>query len=102
MTRHCCLTVLPEVPVESLKFRAFVALWRSALLTAERQSYDPILYLVAAVALGPIDSKMPKRSEEDESEWTIRKNDILDLYVEQDRSLSEIIRVMANQGFTRT
>jgi hypothetical protein len=102
MTRHCCLTVLPEVPVESLKFRAFVALWRSALLTAERQSYDRILYHVAAVALGPIDSKMPKRSEEDESEWTIRKNDILDLYVEQDRSLSEVIRVMANQGFTRT
>ncbi|CAN9231273.1 unnamed protein product [Alternaria alternata] len=45
---------------------------------------------------------MPKRSEEDESEWTIRKNDILDLYVEQDRSLSEVIRVMADQGFTRT
>jgi hypothetical protein len=94
--------VLPEVPVESLKFRPFVALWRPALLTAERQSYDPILYHIAAVALGPIDSNMPKRSEEDESEWTIRKNDILDLYVGQDRSLSEIIRVMANQGFTRT
>ncbi|KAH6862579.1 hypothetical protein B0T12DRAFT_100025 [Alternaria alternata] len=45
---------------------------------------------------------MPKRSEGDESEWTIRKSDILDLYVEQDRPLSEVIRVMANQGFIRT
>ncbi|KAB2101870.1 hypothetical protein AG0111_0g9723 [Alternaria gaisen] len=45
---------------------------------------------------------MPKIPEGDESEWTIRKNDILDLYVEQDRPLSEVIRVMANQGFTRT
>ncbi|CAN9123713.1 unnamed protein product [Alternaria alternata] len=45
---------------------------------------------------------MPKRSEGDESEWTIRKSDILDLYVEQDRLLSEVIRVMANQGFIRT
>lgn len=94
--------MLPEVPAKLLKSRAFVASWRPALLTAERQCYDPILYHVAAVTLETICSNMPKRSEEDESEWTIRKNDILNLYVEQDKPLSEVIRVMASQGFAKT
>jgi hypothetical protein len=45
---------------------------------------------------------MPKRSEEDESEWAMRKDDILKLYVEQNKPLSEVIRAMAKQGFTGT
>lgn len=49
-----------------------------------------------------IHSKMPKRSEEDESEWAMRKDDILKLYVEQNKPLSEVIRAMAKQGFTGT
>ena len=45
---------------------------------------------------------MPKRQEEEEAEWMSRKEDILALYVEQDKSLSDVIHVMASQGFTRT
>jgi len=46
--------------------------------------------------------KMPKRQEEEEAEWTSRKEDILALYIEQDKPLSDVIHVMASQGFTRT
>jgi len=46
--------------------------------------------------------KMPRRFEADQSEWNLRKEDILKLYVEQNEPLSEVMRAMAKQGFTRT
>jgi hypothetical protein len=70
--------------------------------SAEEPSYYITFRVVITVARRRIYPKMPKRSEEDESEWTIRKDDILNLYIEQDRPLSEVIRVMANQGFVKT
>jgi hypothetical protein len=45
---------------------------------------------------------MPKRQGEEESEWISRKEEILALYVEQDKPLSEVIHAMAKQGFIRT
>jgi hypothetical protein len=44
---------------------------------------------------------MPKRLALDD-EWDLRKDVIVDLYVSQSKSLSEVMTAMAAQGFKRT
>jgi hypothetical protein len=45
---------------------------------------------------------MPKRLEEDELEWELRKDAIVALYLHQDRPLNEVMQALADQGFSRT
>jgi CBS domain-containing protein len=70
--------------------------------SAKEPSFDLTLRVAITTAHRTTHQKMPKRSAEDESEWAKHKDSILKLYVEQDASLSEVIRAMSRQGFTRT
>lgn len=45
---------------------------------------------------------MPKRKLEDSSEWSEHKDAILELYMTDDKSLKNVIELMACRGFKRT
>ncbi len=70
--------------------------------SAKKPSFDLTLRVAITTAHRTTDPKMPKRSAEDEHEWAKHKDSILKLYVKQDASLSEVIRAMTRQGFTKT
>ncbi|KAH7392105.1 hypothetical protein DE146DRAFT_766218 [Phaeosphaeria sp. MPI-PUGE-AT-0046c] len=45
---------------------------------------------------------MPKRKLEDEVEWARQKEAIIEAYINEDKSLKEVIHIMTNRGFQRT